>query len=1580
MKKISFTTLLLIAVCFFASSTPVDSTTAVSVAKNFYVNNYLQQKDEVIDEFHVISVTSKSLNDLPSIYFIHFKTGGFVIVSGDDAAFPIIGYSLDGFSDDKSPSFDGWIEMRNNEIDYIRKNSIKSSLEIADEWNRLKGTNSNTKFDGKNVSPLITTKWGQGCYYNALCPSSSGSCPCNRHLTGCVATAMAQIMKFHNYPSKGVGSYSYYHNLHGYISADFENTTYNWSSMPNSVTTTNNAVATLMFHCGVSVEMDYADCSSGSGAYPSFVPTALVEFFNYSASTTLVGKEDFDSYDWNSLLRDELDNNRPMFYFGYGSGGHAFVCDGYCGTDFFHFNWGWNGSYDGYFYLNDLAPGYYSFTNNQGAVIGIAPSDDENGSGCIAYSQFGSGVAPVDNEDKLIEDMIYAGEYCVVTNIEEGRSYRFRSSVTSDFITISSTSNSIVSKGSSPVEWTATFSGSIRVHIHTNSSCGVQNSPRSVFVACTNCSSNGCIASDEWGSGEAPINNEEVEIEDGIYGGEFCTVNGIIEGQTYRFRSSINSDYLTLTTSTNSVLTYGNSPLEWTATFSGVIRVHVHTNSLCGTQTSARSIYVMCTSCSGSGCIAQNQYGSGEAPSNDEEILIEGQIYAGEFCVINNLVEGNIYIIRSSNPTDYLTITNNSNNVLDHGYSPLIWIASLSGSIRVHVHTNESCGVQSVIRSIFVLCTSCAPSCETPGIPTNLNGVSNGQTSATLSWSAGDPQGSNTVTYFWELYSSGALVTSGNTQNCSTDITGLYQGTSYNFRVAAQTNCNDTYSQWSGLSESFTTESSCETPGIPVALNGVATGQNSANLSWSQGSPTGSPNITYFWEIQNLNGSTVFTGSTSENSTNANGLSAGTTYNFRVRAHTSCNGTWSAWSENSSNFSTQPNCVTPGIPTDLIGVNLDNNSAALLWKQGTPEGSPSINYFWEAYSSEGTTIASGNTSNTSALAYGLSSGLSYNFRVRAYTTCNQTMSPWSANSANIKQIINVDPWVRQNDMFKIEVSTDIPFTLLIDYPGGFTKSIEVVAPFTGNLFAEANCELGQISYRKKVGNEIYTVDGIFSEVIEKRVDNAYFFYDNSVNSSDALIFPVKYISGCTSVVLDIDRTDITSMALPPANPKFKGLLSQDIGFGKYITYTQTSPSPSTIESPFYNNLQKLQPGEFTYKLKYKNGWNTIYEETGRFQVIKYAKYRQHPNSNDIVVFVGGWGNEVDKNFYELRDLSNSVPDQWAWESEQHSVLQWLSSHFNTWYIGTANCDGISHNGYALGKAMEKIAEKNPGKNLHIVGHSKGGLDIRAMLSDSLCKDFNGNSWRFDNSILNGRLKTTTFITAPLNGANLYSIASDSPFYWFVQFLNQIPASADMNPGSTVLNSLLNQTLPAEVSYMNIVTYLLNSDVYSSHQFPNNIFKYGDGVCTIDDQTAEGFSYRRGAGKLYQSYFRNDHLTPTRVSKLKVDQECPAPNFLEAIKDFIASGIGTNCYPPVATDSQTIGEVAVNVFPNPTHGELHIQIHEPSNVLFYSPLGALVYSNKLMNSSTINIDYLPNGIYILVIDGESNYFTTKVIKL
>ena len=331
---------------------------------------------------------------------------GFVVMAADDCVKPILGYSLTGrfVAENMPTNVSGWLQGYNDEIQYAIDNQIRATSETTRMWKELVEGNAKAGKATVVVAPLIQTKWNQNKYYNRLCPAASGG-PDGHAYVGCVATAMAQIMKYYEYPTKGIGSHSYTWNNQT-LSADFGATTYDWANMlatyeyyyddngtshwiyGDPTEEQIAAVATLSYHCGVAVDMSYGGGSSGAPV--AFVGDALKSFFNYSPSISYKQKS-FNSNvyytddEWITMVKAELDARRPLEYGGQdpnGNSGHAFVCDGYNNDDYFHFNWGWAGHYNGYFSIDNLNTGANSgesgagngvYTRDQEAVFGIQP-------------------------------------------------------------------------------------------------------------------------------------------------------------------------------------------------------------------------------------------------------------------------------------------------------------------------------------------------------------------------------------------------------------------------------------------------------------------------------------------------------------------------------------------------------------------------------------------------------------------------------------------------------------------------------------------------------------------------------------------------------------------------------------------------------------------------------------------------------------------------------------------------------------------------------------------------------------------------------------------------------------------------------------------------------------------------------------------------------------------------------------------------------------------------------------------------------------------------------------------------------
>lgn len=309
-----------------------------------------------------------------SLYVFSDNGDGYVIVSADDVAAPLLGYSDSGTldKDNLPPALNYWLEYYAAEIKDAASASGKPNLKRKDNTERP---------ERAAIAPMLKSKWNQSAPYNDDCPLDNGK----RSVTGCVATAMAQAMYYYQWPAQGQGSHTYNWN-NTQLTVNFANTTYDWDAMTptydsNSTDAAKAAVANLMYSCGVSVDMDYS--SDESGASSLDMGPALYKYFNYDKSMSAPQRYFYGLMDWENMIYAELQQNRPVLYGGQSyEGGHQFVCDGYSEDGYFHFNWGWGGMSDGYFLLSALDPmdqgiggsaSQSGFDFDQGILINFMP-------------------------------------------------------------------------------------------------------------------------------------------------------------------------------------------------------------------------------------------------------------------------------------------------------------------------------------------------------------------------------------------------------------------------------------------------------------------------------------------------------------------------------------------------------------------------------------------------------------------------------------------------------------------------------------------------------------------------------------------------------------------------------------------------------------------------------------------------------------------------------------------------------------------------------------------------------------------------------------------------------------------------------------------------------------------------------------------------------------------------------------------------------------------------------------------------------------------------------------------------------
>lgn len=319
-------------------------------------------------------------------FYVYNIGDGFVIVSADDRVRPVLGYSTEGRFDAQQmpPAMAELLEGYRIEIAGIVSDVPESCALHRAEWQALVDGSYQPHRNVSTVDALLgDNNWQQNNGYNYYCPADNSG-PGGHCYVGCCALSMGMVMHYWQHPTKGTGSHSYDCNHseylsgqygdYGTLSANFGNTTYNWAAMPNHLTssTPSNqilAVARLLSHCGIAIEMWYGN--QGSMGFHDDIADALEEYFKYDECLT-VWKNNY-SGDWSALLKSDLDLGRPIIYCAYASeGGHEFVCDGYDANDFFHFNMGWGGSYNGFYAIDNLNA-QYNFNSSHAAVAHIRP-------------------------------------------------------------------------------------------------------------------------------------------------------------------------------------------------------------------------------------------------------------------------------------------------------------------------------------------------------------------------------------------------------------------------------------------------------------------------------------------------------------------------------------------------------------------------------------------------------------------------------------------------------------------------------------------------------------------------------------------------------------------------------------------------------------------------------------------------------------------------------------------------------------------------------------------------------------------------------------------------------------------------------------------------------------------------------------------------------------------------------------------------------------------------------------------------------------------------------------------------------
>ncbi len=364
MKKL-YLTLICMSLCGLTIAQSVTMQEASTAAQRFF-------------ESHgkTLERCAKTFGDAqnPAVYIFNAENA-FVVVSGDKSAQPVLAYVDHQLYDDAHvvAPFEMWINHYVSQIEQIRRGNIVQQP-FVDRWNAIL-SGAPAFRTGDVVEPLLLSKWDQGEYFNYYCPRDLAG-DNGRVVTGCVATALGQLIYYYRFPETGTGSYSYTDEHYGVQSADYANTTYDYNAMCDEPTCINTEISKLIYHCGVGVDMVYGP--DGSGMYNHSAARVLRTYFKYSPETEYLYRDSTD-LNWDSVIVSHLDRRMPLYYAGWSVpniNGHGFICDGYEVVDsayYFHFNFGWSGYMDGNYYTNSLFVGGSNFNLAQELIINAYP-------------------------------------------------------------------------------------------------------------------------------------------------------------------------------------------------------------------------------------------------------------------------------------------------------------------------------------------------------------------------------------------------------------------------------------------------------------------------------------------------------------------------------------------------------------------------------------------------------------------------------------------------------------------------------------------------------------------------------------------------------------------------------------------------------------------------------------------------------------------------------------------------------------------------------------------------------------------------------------------------------------------------------------------------------------------------------------------------------------------------------------------------------------------------------------------------------------------------------------------------------
>lgn len=357
---------------------------------------------------------------------------GFLIMSAEDAVMPVLAYDFEHNIDlsNLAPGVEMFLSIYQQEIAAARRAQSAQSEKIKAEWEALRHPSSRGTRTETVVAPLIHSLWNQDRYYNQLCPRDENAPYGNDgHVpNGCVSVAMSQIIYYYRYPETGLGSHTN-HTDYGNFHVNFSQQHYNYDAMCDELSHYNNEVAKLIFHCGTAVDMMYG--TTGSGAYSTDVPNALSSYFRYSTDSKYLKKDHYSNSEWHYMLMNDLNALHPVFYSGSSEeGGHAFICDGYNSDEYFHFNFGWGGSGNGFFLTESNNPDdeiVGGFSTGQAAIFNIYPLENSYPTYCQNRTitaangslEDGSGIYQYQDKSNCTYIITYSDQYAVDIQLKD---------------------------------------------------------------------------------------------------------------------------------------------------------------------------------------------------------------------------------------------------------------------------------------------------------------------------------------------------------------------------------------------------------------------------------------------------------------------------------------------------------------------------------------------------------------------------------------------------------------------------------------------------------------------------------------------------------------------------------------------------------------------------------------------------------------------------------------------------------------------------------------------------------------------------------------------------------------------------------------------------------------------------------------------------------------------------------------------------------------------------------------------------------------------------------------------------------